>query len=117
VSAFQGVTDQLVACAKTAERGDSTYERAWLDLARRHRSVVKNLVTRGGGRVRAEIERELSELRETLHGVFLLRHCPLQALDMTASFGERLSARIVAAHVNQRHQARYVDARAWLVTD
>jgi ATP-dependent Lhr-like helicase len=31
-------------------------------------------------------------LRSTLQGIHLLRHCPPRALDMTASFGERLSA-------------------------
>src|SRR4029450_13533010 len=67
--------------------------------------------------VKAEAERLLTELRNTLHGIFLLRHCPLQALDMTASFGERLSALIVAAHLNKRYPAIFVDSRHFLVTD
>ena len=33
-------------------------------------------------------------------------HCPLRALDMTASFGERLSALIVAAYLDQLQPAR-----------
>ncbi len=116
VSAFQGVTNQLVDCARLAERGDSTYERTLQDIARRHRSAVARLVGRRS-RVQAEAERLLTELRDTLHGIFLLRHCPLQALDMTASFGERLSALIVAAHLNRRHPAIFVDSRQFVVTD
>src|SRR5436190_8239369 len=36
---------------------------------------------------------------------------------MTASFGERLSALIVAAYVNQKYPATFVDARDFVVTD
>jgi bifunctional aspartokinase / homoserine dehydrogenase 1 len=116
VSAFQGVTNQLVDCARLAERGDSTYERALQDIARRHRSAVARLIGRRS-RVQTETEHLLTELRDTLHGIFLLRHCPLQALDMAASFGERLSALIVAAHLNKRHPAIFVDSRQFVVTD
>ena len=42
-------------------------------------------------------------MRSTLQGIHLLRHCPLRALDMTASFGERLSALIVAAYLGKTH--------------
>ena len=59
----------------------------------------------------------LDELRSTLQGIHLLRHCPLRALDMTASFGERLSAVIIAAYLDQHHAAEFVDARELIVTD
>ena len=52
-----------------------------------------------------------------LVGIHLLRHCPVRALDMTASFGERLSALIVAAYLARTHPAAFVDARDFLVTD
>ena len=117
VSAFQGVTNQLVECARLAERGDSAGDRLFLEIARRHRVAVGRLTTRRRGRIRADVEQCLSELRDTLHGIYLLRHCPLQALDMATSFGERLSAQIVAAHLNQHHPAVFVDARRFVVTD
>jgi aspartokinase/homoserine dehydrogenase 1 len=117
VSAFQGVTNQLVECARMAERGDVKYERLLQDIARRHRSAAARLV-RGGRRVlRAGVEERLSELRDTLHGIYLLRHCPQQALDMTASFGERLSALIIAAHLSHFHPATFVDSRQLVITD
>src|SRR6185295_15210331 len=117
VSAFQGVTNQLVECARLAERGDAAYERLLHDLARRHRSAAARLVRRGRRAVRAGIEARLAELRDTLHGIYLLRHCPLQALDMTASFGERLSALIIAAHLSHFHPATFVDSRQLVITD
>jgi aspartokinase/homoserine dehydrogenase 1 len=113
VSAFQGVTNQLVEGARLAERGDSKYQKVLHEIARRHRSAADRLVTRGRRGVRAGVDELLAELHDTLHGIYLLRHCPLQALDMTTSFGERLSALIVAAHLNQQ----YVDSRQFVITD
>ena len=137
VSAFQGVTNQLLECARLAERADASYETAFEQIARRHRSAVAHLVasrrpeglhyaagrpkgphdTGRPARVRAQVDALLAELRSTLQGIYLLRHCPPRALDMTASFGERLSAFIVAAYLDRTHAAAFVDAREFLVTD
>jgi bifunctional aspartokinase / homoserine dehydrogenase 1 len=117
VSAFAGVTNQLLECARLAERSDGSYEPAFERVARRHRSAVTQLIKHGRVRVRSQVDALLTELRDTLQGIHLLRHCPLRALDMTASFGERLSALIVAAYVNQKYPATFVDARDFVVTD
>src|SRR6202163_3045200 len=117
VSAFQGVTNELVACARLAERGDAKYEPMLHEIARRHRAAASSLVGRGRRAVRAGVEALLAELRDTLHGIHLLRHCPLQALDMTAGFGERLSALIVAASLSQTRPATFVDARQFVITE
>jgi aspartokinase/homoserine dehydrogenase 1 len=117
VSAFQGVTNQLLECARLAERADARFEDVYEQIARRHRSAVSHLVGRRPARARAQVDALLAELRSTLQGIHLLRHCPARALDMTASFGERLSALIVAAHLDRSHRAAFVDARDFLVTD
>ena len=117
VSAFQGVTNQLLECARLAERGDEAFEAAFEAIARRHRAAVSQLVKRRRARVRAAVEALLTELHSTLQGVHLLRHCPLRALDMTASFGERLSAVIVAAYLDQTVPSVAVDSRDLVVTD
>jgi len=117
VSAFQGVTNQLLECARLAERADASFEDVYEQIARRHRAAVSHLVGRRPARARAQVDVLLAELRSTLQGIHLLRHCPPRALDMTASFGERLSALIVAAHINKTHPSAFVDARDFLVTD
>ena len=117
VSAFEGITNRLLDCARLAERADAAFEQAFEQIARRHRTAVTQLVARGRARVRAEVDALLAELHSTLQGIHLLRHCPVRALDMTASFGERLSAFIVSAYLNQKHPAAFVDARDFLVTD
>jgi aspartokinase/homoserine dehydrogenase 1 len=117
VSAFQGVTNQLIECARLAERADAGHLELYDQIARRHRSAVSHLIGRRPLRVRAQVDALLAELASTLQGIHLLRHCPLRALDMTASFGERLSAVIVAAYLAKTRPAAFVDARDLIVTD
>jgi len=117
VSAFQGVTNQLIECARLAERGDDVYTRAFDAIARRHRAAVSALVTRRRAQTRRQVDALLDELGGTLQGIHLLRHCPMRALDMTASFGERLSALILAAHLDRFHPSVFVDARTFVRTD
>jgi aspartokinase/homoserine dehydrogenase 1 len=117
VSAFQGVTNQLLECAHLAERADESYDDLFEQIARRHRAAVSQLIKKRRARVRAQVDALLDELHSTLQGIHLLRHCPLRALDMTASSGERLSALIVAAYLDQQHSAAFVDARDLVVTD
>src|SRR5882672_1292594 len=107
VSAFQGVTNQLLECAHLAERADESYDDLFEQIARRHRAAVSQLIKKRRARVRAQVDALLDELHSTLQGIHLLRHCPLRALDMTASFGERLSARIVAAFLNRTYPAAF----------
>lgn len=118
VSAFGGVTNALLECARVAEKGGTAYTRLYDKLAERHRSTVDHLL-KGPGRKRTRqgVDEHLAELAEILHGISLLRHAPPRALDLAASFGERLSALIVAAYLERFRPARYVDARALIVTD
>jgi aspartokinase/homoserine dehydrogenase 1 len=118
VSAFQGVTNQLIECARLAERGDAGTDRAFEKIAARHRTAATALVgPRRGARVVADVDAQLAELRDAIHGIRLLRHCPPRALDVAASFGERLSALIIAAYLNRFRPARFVDSRAFVITD
>ena len=117
VSAFQGITNQLIDCARRAERADGSFEDAFDTIAKRHRAAVSQLVRKRRARVRAQVDELLAELHSTLQGIHLLRHCPLRALDMTASFGERLSAVIVAAYLDQTVPSIFADSRDFVVTD
>jgi aspartokinase/homoserine dehydrogenase 1 len=118
VSAFQGVTNQLLDCARAAERREPESERAYESLATVHRSAIDSLFDgRQRLRIRGSVDEQLGELRDAIHGIRLLGHCPAAALDVAASFGERLSALIVSAYLNQFRRARFVDARRFLTTD
>jgi aspartokinase/homoserine dehydrogenase 1 len=117
VSAFQGITNQLLECARLAEDGKDEYVTSYDAIARRHRAAVSALVTRRRAQIRRQVDAMLEELSSTLQGIHLLRHCPPRALDMTASFGERLSALIVASHLDRKHPSVFVDARRIVRTD
>ena len=118
VSAFQGVTNQLLDCARLAERRDPECEQAFDRIAARHRSAIDSLLgRRQRRRIRALVDEQLGQLRDALHGIRLLGHCPPAALDVAASFGEPLSALIVSAYLNRFRRTRFVDARQFLTTD
>ena len=117
VSAFQGVTDQLLACAHGAGRADGAADAGYDAVAARHRAAAEDLIAAEDHDARARVDEQLRELREIVDDLRPLRGCPPAALDAVASFGERLSASIVAAHLNQSLQARFVDARDFLTTD
>ncbi len=117
VSAFQGVTNQLLDCARLAERRDPAYEVLYDQIAARHRSALDALVGDGDRASRDLIDGQLHDLRDALRGIRLLGHCPPAALDVTASFGERLSAIVVAAYLNGFCPSRFVDAREFVTTD
>src|ERR1700716_574309 len=75
VSAFQGVTNQLIDCAHRAEKIDGDYATAWEKIARRHRSVVADLLgPRHGRKILRQVDQLLTDLRDVLHGIRLLAH-------------------------------------------
>ena len=118
VSAFQGVTNDLLECARLAEKGTADYEPAWRKIAARHHVALDDLLgKKNGAGVRKQVNDLLAELGDALHGVQLLRHGPPRVLDFIGSFGERLSALIVAAFLRRSRPARFVDAREFIITD
>ncbi len=118
VSAFQGITKQLLECARLAERGDAGADRTCEKIATRHRAAVTTLLrARRGARIAKHVDALLDELRDALHGIRLLGHCPPLALDIVASFGERLSALVVAAYLGRSRPSKFVDAREFVITD
>jgi bifunctional aspartokinase / homoserine dehydrogenase 1 len=118
VSAYQGVTNELLECARLAEKGEREFIARHEALAQRHVDTLNELhAQKTPKRVMERTRTLLSELHNVLEGVFLLRHCSPRTQDLTASFGERLSALGLASYLNRSRPARDVDARQFLVTD
>ena len=110
VSALAGVTDTLLGLA-----ADPVGRIADVDaLAARHREVLGSLQL--DGRL---LDPVLGELGERLRGVRLTGEATLQEIDAVASYGERLSARVVAAALSAAGvEATAIDASdAGLRTD
>ncbi|NNF06335.1 MAG: bifunctional aspartate kinase/homoserine dehydrogenase I [Candidatus Eisenbacteria bacterium] len=114
VSAFGGVTDQLIEAARRAENGDTSYEQLESELVLRHETAVHELLGKKiSKKDRALIDGLLEELHDILHGIYLLRDCSRHSLDLVSSLGERLSATILASYLKTKATA--VDARDMII--
>lgn len=118
VSAFKGVTNQLLGCARLAEKGDTRWKSVWRQIVARHRSTnVRLMGSRRSRFFQTKVVPLFNDLHDALHGVQLLNHAPARARDLIASFGERLSALMIANYLNDSQHAQFVDARELILTD
>jgi bifunctional aspartokinase / homoserine dehydrogenase 1 len=115
VSAFEGVTDQLISMAKKAVMHDETYQTELTQLETLHISFAKELIPANNiDQTMIQINTLLSELKNVLHGIFLIRDLSDKTLDFLLSFGERLSSAIVSQVIDN---ATLADAREFIRTD
>jgi len=121
VSAMRGVTDALIQGAQTAAQGDEeTYRSIVSDLRVRHTLAVAELVTDPAGRtaILKTVDAHLDEYAAFCGSVHVLGEITPRAMDTISSLGEKMNARIVAAHLDaQGCAARPVDATELIVTD
>jgi aspartokinase/homoserine dehydrogenase 1 len=119
VSALGGVTDQLITTSKLAEKGQEEYLQELKSIEEQHIVLTRALVdVRQQSGVLAKVKYELNSLDDILHGVFLIRELTPKTLDYILSFGEKLSAYIIAcAFQNQQMAAEYVNASDLIITD
>jgi aspartate kinase len=121
VSAMSGVTDQLIESARMAAAGNkwgylSTADR----LQDRHEETLNILLPPGRLREKtiAQIEALLGEYRDICQAVSVLGDATPRILDAIIAFGERMSARMVAAVLSGRGvESQAFDAGDFLVTD
>ena len=93
VSAMSGVTDLLLASARKAMGRNSSTKQIIADIGTRHVGVISQL-----GLDASLILPELVELEHVLFGISLVKELTARTLDYVASFGERMSSKIVAAY-------------------
>jgi aspartate kinase len=120
VSAFSGVTDRLIAAARSAEDGEGDAAAAALsELLDRHLTVAMRL-TSGSARAEllAEVRREFDGLVGLVQALSVLREVSPRSLDALVAAGELASSRIVAAAFNEQGiRTAWVDARTVMCTD
>ncbi len=121
VSAMSGMTDSLLKLARLAGSGDTTSHLSVISEMRvRHHTAARELVTRTEYLVPilTDIDSLLNELSTLCHSLAVLGEATPRALDRVASFGERLSARLLAARLLQLGIiSRAIDATELIVTD
>ena len=119
VSAFSGITDALIDCAKLAEACDGVYEEKIKLMKTRHLDAAAELCTGGDYTTAMDfIETAFGELSGTLSGIRLLGELSARTLDYVMSFGERLSAFILACAFRSGGKAAdFLDARLVVRSD
>lgn len=121
VSAAGPATDLLIEAAGRAATGDESLATNLVDEVERISLTNAREVLDGHSEMlmaQAEVQALFSNLRKLLYGVSLLREYTPQTLDLIQSFGERLSAMLMAEFLKSRGlPGRFVDAREWVVTD
>ena len=104
VSAMSGVTNRLIDAAHHAERGDADFATNLVaELRRQHKKTLESLVRDPGRSAEAEkiLSHVLAELERLLQGTALLKELTPRALDAISGMGERLSAPLLAAALNE----------------
>ncbi len=110
VSAFQGITDQLISVSQKACARDEGYKALMSEIEQRHYDAVKELFkVNQQSTILAGIKVLINELEEILHGVYLLQDLTLKTQDTISSFGERLSAFIISLKINDSYLVEICD--------
>ena len=119
VSATAGTTDALVKAAEQAASGDASAAQQTIErLSEQHRNLIADLVGVNGASALAEIVDLTDRTIALLRSVALLRECTPRSLDAILSYGERVSAPIVAAVLNAKGvKAEALSAEELLITD
>jgi aspartate kinase len=120
VSAMAKVTDQLLAAAAAAGRGDKPGALAIsARLRNRHIDTAAELLDeKRFAALQVAIHHELDALDDLLRGIAAVGELTPRTSDLVVSFGERLSSRMVAAAFDQQGlNGAHVDARTCIITD
>ncbi len=114
VSAMSGITDLLIDSAERAGKGDETYKEPLSLIVKKEKDAMKELFNKE----LADVNILLTELSNILNGIFLIGELTPRASDTVKSFGERISARIVAEVLKESSvKSVAVDAMKFLITN
>jgi aspartokinase/homoserine dehydrogenase 1 len=119
VSAFSGVTDALIRAGRKAAEGDPLYREDVETIEKRHQDMAAAFLS-GPALEKAlrDLGGTVSELDGLLNGIAVLKDLSLRTLDLIMSFGERLSASLIAAILDSSGlPASCLDARSFIKTD
>ncbi len=119
VSAFKGVTDQLLEIATLAERSDNSYLELLQEIEKRHLHSINKLVSVGNrSNVITDFKILLNELEDVLQGISLVQELSKKTRDFIVGFGERFSATILNACLQNRGiESLFTDTRKLIKTD
>ncbi|MDN3689219.1 bifunctional aspartate kinase/homoserine dehydrogenase I [Cyclobacterium jeungdonense] len=118
-SAFGGVTENLLTCAHLARQNDPDYQPLLRGMEKRHLQLVKQLIpVQKQSSVLTYVKVRFNELEDLYHGIFLIKEFSPRTSDYVVSFGERISAFILAEALKEIDlDTHFVDARDLIRTN
>lgn len=119
VSAFGGVTDDLIKLGSLAVTNEKKMRSLFRQLSEKHETIVSQLVKPSKrGKITEEVRKKCRELQKVCMGVSLVKELSPRTLDTITSFGEQLSSYIICKAIEDRGVAcDLVDARMLITTD
>lgn len=99
VSAFKGITDQLLLASSLASKGDEKYAKVYDEIFSLHMDIIKELELSSDEKASLlnEVNILFDELSRIFKGVFLINDLSIKTSDKIISYGERLSSIILTA--------------------
>ena len=119
VSAFKGVTNQLFEVASLAENFESRYQDILEEIEKRHIDTINQVIpVNSRSDAITDFKIMLNELENVLKGVSLVQELSKKTRDFVVGFGERFSASILSACLQNRGiDSLYTDTRQLIKTD
>ena len=118
VSAFGGVTDELIRMSKLAASRDDEYINVFREIRDRHQKAVKELNLQRDKKLHHFLEETFAALNDILHGVYLVKELSFRTLDFLSGHGEVLSAKIITHYLQSKKMSSdFLDARTVIRTD
>ncbi|MGC9342052.1 MAG: aspartate kinase, partial [Bacteroidales bacterium] len=115
VSAFKGITDQIIKISEAASKGENLYEEEIREIRKRHLDAIIDLIPKEKkAGVTQYVNHLIDEMHDLLYGVYLVGDLAPKTRDHLLSFGERLSSYIIS---NAFENSRCIDMRHFIRTD
>lgn len=115
ISAFEGITDQLLKTSLMAKSRDQNYESELKAVSNKHRDMLRQVISgKQQNDVLEKIDLLVTELSVILRGVFILQELTPKIMDNILSYGEKLSSIIIA---NSIENSVYIDSSEIIKTD
>lgn len=115
VSALNGITDKLLATSQLAVDGDDRWKAEFDAMVSRHRTMIDAIIPENKHKALSNtIDTLFEQLRSIYFGVYLVHDLSKKTQDAIVSYGERLSANIVSALLDN---AILYDSRNFIKTE
>jgi aspartokinase/homoserine dehydrogenase 1 len=118
VSAFGGVTDELINAGTLAKNQDNSYKSILKQIENRHLEAIKILLpVTDQSKVLSNVKKELNVLETLLDGAFSIGEITIKLSDKIVYYGELLSSYIISEYFeSQGINCAYKDSRELIVT-